>query len=80
MAARLAQWIIFTVILALMPFIMTGVDLWTDGKFDGLFTMWQHGDLLWPKGELLIVATAIGAEAYPLLNRSRQDRHGCWIQ
>jgi hypothetical protein len=46
-----------------MPFVMLGVDLWTDGKIDDVLTFWKHGDLLWPKGELLLVATAIGAEA-----------------
>jgi hypothetical protein len=46
-----------------MPFVMTGVDLWTDGKINDLLTLWKHGELLWPHGELLLVATAIGADA-----------------
>jgi hypothetical protein len=63
MVSRLARWFIFTVVISLMPFIMTGCNLWTDGKIDDILRMWRYGDLLWPHGQLLLVATAIGADA-----------------
>jgi hypothetical protein len=63
MLPRLARWLLFTVVISLMPFIMTGCNLWTDGKLDDVLRLWRYGDLLWPHGELLLVSTAIGAEA-----------------
>jgi hypothetical protein len=63
MAVKLLKWGLFTVIVSLLPFFLTGVDLWTDGKIDKLFSMWRRGDLLWPHGELLLVSIAIAADA-----------------
>jgi hypothetical protein len=60
---RLVKWLLFTVIISLLPFIFTGVDLWTDGKLDHLLLMYRHGELLWPHGELLLVSIAIVADA-----------------
>src|ERR1700677_1427829 len=63
MGRRLLRWVLFTVIISLLPFIFTGVDLWTDGKLDGIFDLYKHGSLLWPHGELLLVSIAILADA-----------------
>jgi len=40
-----------------------GIDMWTDGKINSVFAIWRYGDVLWPRGELLLVATVIGADA-----------------
>ena len=75
MLARLIRWALFTVVLALMPFFMTAINLWTDGKINDLLHIWRHGDILWPRGELLLVTTAISADAAGGLVASGKDQN-----
>jgi hypothetical protein len=63
MIIRVARWLIFTVVISLLPFIMIDISLWSHGKLEEVFAFWRHGDVLWPRGEVLLVATAIGADA-----------------
>jgi len=40
--------------MSLMPFIVTGLKLWDDGKIANPLSIWRDGSLLWPRGELLL--------------------------
>src|SRR5437899_9488588 len=55
MGARLLKWAFFTVLVSLAPLILTGLILWADDK--------MILSLVWPHGELLLISTAIGADA-----------------
>src|SRR5579863_1592711 len=57
MLAKLLKWLIFTVVVALVPFGIVALDLWDKG--DNLFA-WS---VLWPHGELMLVSTALAADA-----------------
>ena len=55
MGAKLLKWVIFTVLVSFTPLILTGLILWADDK--------MVLSLLWPHGELLLISTAIAADA-----------------
>jgi len=49
------KWLIFTVIVSLIPFGMVALSLWSGDKPLSLAVLWPHG-------ELLLVATALAAD------------------
>ena len=53
---RLLKWGIFTVLVSLIPFVMVALTLWSDDKDISLSALWPHG-------ELLLVSTALAADA-----------------
>ena len=55
MGARLLKWAFFTVLVSLAPLLLTGLTLWADNKI--ILAM------LWPHGELLLISTAVAADA-----------------
>jgi hypothetical protein len=55
MGARLLKWVFFTVLVSFTPLILTGLVLWADDK--------MVVSSLWPHGELLLISTAIAADA-----------------
>jgi hypothetical protein len=55
MGARLLKWAFFTVLISLAPLILTGLSLWAEDR--------MMMSLLWPHGELLLISTAVAADA-----------------
>ena len=53
---KLLKWALFTVVVSLVPFFMVALSLWSGDKP-------LHLASLWPHGELLLVATALAADA-----------------
>jgi hypothetical protein len=56
MGEKLLRWAIFTVVISLVPFGLTAFNLYNSDKLFGLSSLWPHG-------ELLLIATALAADA-----------------
>jgi hypothetical protein len=56
MTSKLLRWFLFAVVISLVPLLFTGLTLWGDDKIVSLAALWPHG-------ELLLISTAIAAEA-----------------
>jgi hypothetical protein len=50
------RWAVFTVLFSLLPFAIVWLGVWSDARPFDVMTLWPHG-------ELLLVATAISADA-----------------
>lgn len=65
---KLIHWAIFVVFVSLFPFGLIALSLWCGSAFDI--------KLLWPKGELLLVSTAIAADAMGELIGAGKEARG----
>src|SRR5437899_3113676 len=59
MLLRLCQWLIFTVIVALSPFLIAALNVVSEQQT----LSWFPREQLWPHGELMLVTTALAADA-----------------
>jgi len=76
---RLLKWFFFTVLVSLVPFGMVAVAFWSGD------TEFRMADL-WPHGELLVVSTALAADAMggliptnPTASRAKIVSGGCCV-
>jgi hypothetical protein len=53
---KIVIWFVFTVLVSLVPFVMVALNMWSDDKAVQLVALWPHG-------ELLLVSTALAANA-----------------
>ncbi len=53
---KIVRWFVFTVLVSLVPFVMVALNMWSDDKTVQLVALWPHG-------ELLLVSTALAANA-----------------